>query len=79
MNVSLVKVMRFGFVIVTFWTGLQTRLIFGVKTVQSTQFEGGLFLFNSFCRLSWLTNSALISEPKYRWGGGGGCGILSYE
>jgi hypothetical protein len=23
------------------------------------------------CRLSWLTNSALVHEPKYRWGGGG--------
>jgi hypothetical protein len=26
------------------------------------------------CRLSWLTNSALVYEPKC-WGGGEGCGV----
>ncbi len=29
------------------------------------------------CRLSWLTNSALVYEPKC--GGGGGCGVSANE
>ncbi len=30
------------------------------------------------CRLSWLTNSAPVYEPKCE-GGGGGCGVSAYE
>jgi len=31
------------------------------------------------CRLSWLTNSTLVYEPKCRERGGGGCGVLANE
>jgi hypothetical protein len=31
-----------------------------------------------FCRLSWLTNSALVYEPICV-GGGGGCGVSANE
>ncbi len=30
-------------------------------------------------RLSWLTNIALIYEPKCEWRGGGGCGVSANE
>jgi hypothetical protein len=30
------------------------------------------------CRLSWLTNSDLVYEPKCR-GGGGSCGVSANE
>jgi hypothetical protein len=33
------------------------------------------------CRLSWLTNSALVNEPKCvsKGGGRGGCGVSTNE
>jgi hypothetical protein len=31
------------------------------------------------CRLSWLTNSALVYEPKCRGKGGGSCGVSANE
>jgi hypothetical protein len=31
------------------------------------------------CHLSWLTNSALVYEPKCRGGGGGCCGVTANE
>ncbi len=31
------------------------------------------------CRLSWLTNSALVYKPKCGGGGGGSCGVSAIE
>ncbi len=49
------------------------QIIYGIFPLKKHAKQG----VTKRCRLSWLTNSALVYEPKC--GGGGGCGVSANE
>jgi hypothetical protein len=63
---------------VLFWSAGCSLLRAGGFSCSLEVFQGGQGVTKR-CRLSWLTNSALVYEPKWGMEGGGGCGVSANE